>query len=145
MNILGNPVGNLSPRANFNQTDSQKADYIDGRDMLMKTITDAANAAKITAFQYADSLHFVEQILVPSVIWPSSAPYTVTISGVDNILDSDTPHYSVVYSSDADKRLLEKEAFALIDDLEAGNGSVTITCFEEKPEVTLTIQLEVNR
>lgn len=141
MNILGNPVGNLSPRANFNQTDSQKADYIDGRETLIATIANAESAAKT----YADSLHFTTKVFIPVAGWTSTAPYTATIQNVEGILASDTPHYSVVYSSDAETRLREKEAFAMIDDLETGKNKLTFTCFEEKPEVLLNIQLEVNR
>ena len=94
---------------------------------------------------YADSLHFTTKIFLPVVGWPSTAPYTVTVQNVEGILASDTPHYSVVYSSDAETRLKEKEAFAMIDDLETGKNKLIFTCFEERPEVNLTIQLEVNR
>ena len=32
-----------------------------------------------------------------------------------------------------------------VDDLDSAAGSVTFTCFEDKPGIDLTIQLEVNR
>ena len=73
-----------------------------------------------------------------------SAPYTQTVA-VDDILTTDTPHYSVVYSVEQEARLAQKEAFSFVDDLETTNGLVTFTCFEEKPIIDLTIQMEVNR
>ena len=76
--------------------------------------------------------------------WSSSTPYTQTVA-VEGILGTDTPHYSVVYSADTETALAQKEAFAMVDDLDTTDGSVKFTCFEEKPEVDLTIQLEVNR
>ena len=73
-----------------------------------------------------------------------AAPYTQTVT-VKGILHTDNPHYGVVYAVDQDTRLSQKEAFALVDDLETANGSVTFTFFEEKPQTDLSIQLEVNR
>ena len=73
--------------------------------------------------------------------WSDTAPYTQTVAA-EGILATDRPHYGVVYTDDY---AAEKEAFALIDDLETTAGSVTFTCFEEKPQVDLNIQLEVNR
>ena len=196
MKIRGNTVGTTMPRANWNQSDPKKADYVIGKDAVdaaikaaqetansgvtaagkaqtaannaqtaadnaqtaadnaqatanyAQTTADnaqaAADAAERNAIIYAASLHFVKQITIPKGVWTGTAPYTVTMQ-VNDILASDTPHYSVVYSSDAATRLLEKESFAMIDDLETGKNSVTFTCFEERPEVNLTIQLEVNR
>lgn len=99
---------------------------------------DAANK------KYADSLHKLFSVNLPASGWSASAPYTQTVS-VSGILSSDTPHYGVAYSSNAETALAQKEAFAMVDDLDTSNGSVKFTCFEEKPEVNLTIQLEVNR
>ena len=136
MIIYGNTVGNVSPRANWNQEDPSKADYIEGKE--------AVSAAIQGAKDYADSLHFYKDVLLPASGWSASAPYKQTIA-VDSILSSDTPHYGVVYSNNTETALAQKEAFALVDDLDTADGSVTFTCFEEKPEVDLTIQMEVNR
>ena len=33
----------------------------------------------------------------------------------------------------------------MVDDLDTADGSVTFTCFEDKPGVNIPIQMEVNR
>lgn len=82
---------------------------------------------------------------IPMSLWVGTdAPYVQTLA-VAGILAMDNPHYGVVYSDDQDVRLAEKEAFALVDDLETKDGFVTISCFEQKPEIDLLIQMEVNR
>ena len=138
MIIFGNVVGNLSPRADWDQEDPTKADFILGKTSVYEELESVLHDAKA----YADGLHFTRQVSVPASGWSSSAPYTQTVP-VNGMTQNDTPHYSVVYS--ASNALPEKEAFAMVDDLDSANGSVTFTCFESKPEIDLTIQLEVNR
>ena len=72
------------------------------------------------------------------------APYTQSI-GIEGILSTDQPHYSPVYDANQETRVAQKEAFACVDDLDTADGSVTFTCFEDKPEVNIPIQMEVNR
>lgn len=91
---------------------------------------------------YVDAKHAVFTLSLPASGWSASAPYTQTIAVAD-ILSTDTPHWGVVYS--ADNAVAQKSAFAVVDDLDTANSSVTFTCFEEKPEIDLTIQMEVNR
>ena len=72
------------------------------------------------------------------------APYTQRI-GIEGILSTDRPHYGVVYDEDQETRLAQKEAFAMVDDLDTEDGVVIFTCFDDKPDVNIPIQMEVNR
>lgn len=101
--------------------------------------TDAARKA------YVDGKHFLVTASLSAAGWVGdAAPYTQTVA-VDGILATDTPHYGVVYSGTVEEKAAQKDGFALVDDLDTGVGSVTFACFEEKPTVDMTVQLEVNR
>ena len=91
-----------------------------------------------------DGRYWSDRVVLTSDGWTGTGPYTQTIA-VAGMRYTDKPHYGVVYSGDAETKLSQKEAFAMVDDLDSADGQVTFTCFEEKPEVDLTVQLEVNR
>ena len=98
-----------------------------------------------TSKEYVDSRRFAAQGNVPASGWSSvGGVYSQTVP-VAGVLGTDEPHYSIVYSGDAANRIAQKEAFALVDDLDSGEGSIVLTCFEEAPKMDLTIMLEVNR
>lgn len=88
-----------------------------------------------------DTAHMAAQVTLPASGWSEGAPYTQVIV-LPGILPTDRPHFGVVYTENWEA---EKEAFALVDELDTADGSVTFTCFGEKPSSNLTIQLEVNR
>lgn len=81
---------------------------------------------------------------LPANGWSKSAPYTQTVA-VEGILATDRPHFGAVLSDNLETALAEKEAFAMVDELDTADGSVTVTCLEDKPSVALTVQMEVNR
>ena len=106
-------------------------------DSAMVAAGDALTGAK----DYTDSKHMTAEVTLLASGWSDAAPYSQTVA-VQGILATDQPHYGVVYSENWEA---EKEAFALVDELDTSDGSVTFTCYEEKPGADLTIQMEVNR
>jgi hypothetical protein len=103
--------------------------------------TEEANAANKG---YVDSKHFFRDVTLTVAGWSADAPYKQTVTA-QGITAEDRPIYGVVLSADAATATAEKEAFAKVDDLDTGAGVVTFTCLEDKPEVALNIQMEVNR
>ena len=174
MIICGNTVGTTVPQPDYNEQNPASAAFIrnkpDAAIAKAQATADAAKTAAEGAFSqiggdvsgpmrvqeplenanpatkgYVDQLmkrrHLAYDLTLAADRWTGTGPYTQTIA-LDGILAADRPHYGIVYS---ENREAEKEAFALLDDLDTADGSVTFTCFEDKPEGNLTIQLEVNR
>ena len=99
------------------------------------------NGADAASKDYVDARHFVVTISLPASGWSNAAPFKQTLP-ISGILSTDRPHFGVIFTSNW---AAEKEAFAVIDDLDTNSGRVTFTCYEVKPADDLTIQLEVNR
>lgn len=83
-------------------------------------------------------------VLIASGWTGDAAPYTQTVQ-VEGITVDDSPDYWPVYSGTNDEMIAQKEAYAVIDRLTTADGSITVICFEEKPEVDITIGMEVHR
>lgn len=73
-----------------------------------------------------------------------TAPYVQTLA-FEGISEEDRPHVSAVYSEDLETAIAEKEAWSMVSDGETGENTVKFTCFEDKPELDISIQIEVNR
>lgn len=71
----------------------------------------------------------------------ASAPYTKTVSLTD-MLSTYVPELDIIYSSNTATAITEKEEFAKIDKIESNNGSVTLTCFTDKPTISLNVRIE---
>lgn len=93
---------------------------------------------------YVSLKYLYAEVTLTADGWSTAAPYTQTIA-LEKIKDTDHPHWALILSDDAALREEEKDSYALVDALDTAAGSITFTCFEEKPEVDLNIQLEVNR
>ena len=208
--ILGDVAGMVTPRTNWNQTDPQMPDYMEGRENLINEISDAKTAAddaqtaadsaqsaadkaktaadnaqtaaedaqsaaedaKDSSVQktgdtmtgplnvpdptegtHAANKDYVDSLRNATVIktlmienWSGdSAPYTQTISvpGV-NSGSSCTPHVGLVLADNTEAALKQIEAFGYISKGKTGDGTITFTCLEYKPEVNLAIQIEIH-
>lgn len=129
IDMVNNPISNLADPVSEDQAANKK--YVD--------------AAKDETKQYIDNKIKPFTCVLTSNGWVGDkAPYKQTI-GIEGILGTDRPHYGPVYSESTETALAEREAFAMVDDLDTADGSVTFTCFEDNPEVNLTIQMEVHR
>ena len=99
---------------------------------------DAANK------NYVDEKRKVFTASIAAGSWSGSGPYTQSVS-ISGILATDMPHISPVYSDTLATALAQQEAWSLVSKAVTANGSITFTCFEEKPVTAIPIQVEVNR
>jgi hypothetical protein len=74
----------------------------------------------------------------------STAPYTQVVA-LNWIIPSDTPHIAPIYSGNIETKLAQMEAMGCISEGETGEGIITFTCIEDKPEVDIDVQIEVLR
>ena len=76
--------------------------------------------------------------------WTGSGPYTQAVA-VSGILAADMPHITPVYSTDNAMAIAQKEAWNCVSKGEATANAVVFTCFEERPQAEIPIQIEVIR
>lgn len=70
------------------------------------------------------------------------APYTKTIN-LEGMQSTYIPQMDLIYSNDIETAMTEKEEYSKISKIESGQGSVTLTCFEEVPSTSLNVRIEV--
>lgn len=76
--------------------------------------------------------------------WIGSGPYTQTVA-IAGILASDMPHVVPVYDADNTTAKAQREAWGCVSRGDAAAGGIQFTCFEDKPETAIPIQIEVMR
>ena len=163
MSIKGITVGTTAPSPDYNETNEKHSTYIHNKpdEAIAKaqrtadaalprsggvmtgplSVLEPTEAGHAASRGYVDGKHRNITVQLSAKEWSTSAPHTQRVA-VAGILPSDHPHYGVVYSENWEE---EKRAFAMVDDLDTADGSVTFTCFRAAPETDLTVQLEVNR
>lgn len=130
------PDGSVAMESDFDMGDNR-----------IKNVADPMEATDAVNKEYVDSKRLVFEVTLNKSAWATTtgeAPFTQRVS-VAEIMASDVPHYGVVYSDNVDTAKEERTAFGLVDDLETEDGAVVFTCFDDRPTVTLTIQMEVYR
>lgn len=93
---------------------------------------------------YVDNTRFLAEVTLSASGWSTNAPYTQTVD-LAGINRADTPHYGVVYSGVLQDDIALKEEFSKVDDLDTYDGYMVFTCFEEKPEIDIPVQIEAQR
>lgn len=93
---------------------------------------------------YVDAKHLTATATLLASGWSSSAPYTQTFT-VAELLATDMPHVSPVYSDTTETAIAQQEAWAVVSKAVAADGTITFSCFEDKPTTDILIQVEVNR
>lgn len=85
-----------------------------------------------------------ERILTATIstTWTgSAAPYAQTIN-IGGVTANDKPVITPVYSATLATAVLEKESWNMVSKIETGAGTVTATCFSDKPTTSINIQLK---
>ena len=70
--------------------------------------------------------------------WSENAPYTQKVN-VSGVLQSDRPHVGLVPSDDTGTALAQEESWGYVSRGVTADGSITFTCYEDKPEVNLPL------
>ena len=173
MSIMGNVAGLGAVQPDWAQTDEKRADFIRNKpDMTglaadmeeMRALAEGAlprsggtmsgaiamGGRKITGLgdpadpgdaaskSYVDSKRITGTCTLTASGW-TNGTQTKTSS---RVYGTDMPHWGIVYG---ENREAEKEAFALVDELESRDGAFVFRCFGEVPKVDLNIQWEVDR
>ena len=76
--------------------------------------------------------------------WEGAGPFTQTVA-VKGILASDMPHVAPVYDADNTTAQAQREAWGCVSRGVAAAGGIQFTCFGDKPETAIPIQIEVMR
>lgn len=76
--------------------------------------------------------------------WTGSGPYTQTVT-VAGVLASDMPHVVPVYDADNTTAQAQREAWGCVSRGVAAADGIQFTCFGDKPETAIPIQIEVMR
>ena len=86
----------------------------------------------------------VYTVSLPASKWTGNGPYAQAVS-VAGILADDRPIFGPVYAGTNDEKIEQSIMAGFVSSCETAAGSVTFTALLAKPEVDLTMQLEVIR
>lgn len=104
-------------------------------------IDETLKAVEVTADAAAIIWH--TSFMLNKDLWQGSGPYTQQVN-VQGITAEMIPVADIVLSDDTPQMIKEENEYAKVSRYDTGNGTITVICAENKPEIDLTIQLLVN-
>jgi hypothetical protein len=72
--------------------------------------------------------------------WSGSGPYTQTVSGLTGITVETNPDTDIAFSGAAATDTARLDNWQYVDRIVTGTGTITATCYREKPAVDLPIR-----
>lgn len=118
-----------------------KVDKVTGKGLSTNDYDDTEKAAVASISSKADQKKSWTTTL--DTTWTgNAAPYTKTVT-VEGMLATYVPMLDVIYSNTTSTAIQEAEEYSKISKIESGAGTVTLTCFEEKPTISLNVRIEV--
>lgn len=98
----------------------------------------------------AEDVGALSRVLVVTAVlaadgWSEATPFTQTVT-LEDISASDVPDADIDMSgATADTAADIRAAWSLVDRIDTGDGTITVTCFDEAPGIELNIRLKVVR
>lgn len=98
----------------------------------------------------AEDVGALSRVLVVTAVlaadgWSAETPFTQTVT-LGDILGTDVPDADIDMSeATADTAADIRAAWSLVDRIDTGDGTITVTCFDEAPGIELNIRLKVVR
>lgn len=118
------------------------ASYTNNLQLVKPEMADNIDPAVFaTNFEKIDAALTCVTVVVPSTGWGSSAPYTQTVSVSGMTADWIPGNPVLVSSGDMASDLMAREALNYVCLIASGAGTLTFTCYEEKPTASFTIRI----
>ena len=140
-------ISDLSSRISNNTSNiSKNAEDIKTANEDISNLTQKVtkNESDISNLQSSKAVTVTYTANIPVSWTGEQAPYTQTVS-VSEIKSTDNPLVDIVLNDNTETAIKELENYGKISRIQTSDGSITITCLEESPEVALNIQLKVVR
>ena len=147
INQNSSDISLLSGRVSQNESNiSQNANDITSINQSLNTLesTVSQNQSQITDLQSSKATTTTYTATISATWTGEQAPYTQSIS-VSGILSTDNPLVDIILNNDNEIAKSEIENYGKISRIQTTDGSITVTCLEDKPEVEMNIQLKVVR
>lgn len=87
--------------------------------------------------------HYMFTVDLPAAGWEGSGPYTQTVHNAE-ITAAMNPHIDLIHAAGNSPTPEEDEAFGCLTGGNTAEGSATFECRDDKPEIDITVRLEVN-